>query len=585
MTLDGPGELDPAWSGSLTADARFAGTPEAGKLSLSGDGDRLSVGQAEVDKLLAGAMRLDLELAVRAGVLLLSSAQLDGTNLTVSALGTGQSDELEVQGRIRDLGLLASGYSGPVTLGGRLTPLAGGASMDLRIQGPAGIDTRVAGRFTNGQADLTVQGSSDAALLNVVADPATLAGALRLDLALRGQPALSSLSGRVTLSGGRIAYPYQGLSLTRTEMVADLAQGRARISATSELTSGGRLRVGGSIGLSAPFDGALDVQLDNLHLRDPELFDTTVNGALNLTGPLLGRARLVGRVRIGETELQVPSTGYASASDLEAVRHVNDSPAVRATRARAGLGAAAGAGQGGGGAISGPDWGLDVTVDAPRRIFLRGRGLDAELGGSIHLGGSLRSVVASGEIGLIRGRLDLLGKRLVLSDASLVLEGDLVPYITVVASNETEGIVSMVSIEGRADAPEVKFTSSPEMPQEEVLAWLLFGRGLQNISVFQAAQLANAVAVLAGRGGEGIVSKLRRGFGFDDLDITTSEDGTASVAAGKYIGKNIYTGIEIDQNGQSKINLNLDLRQGVTVKGRVGSDGQGGIGIFLERDY
>ena len=135
----------------------------------------------------------------------------------------------------------------------------------------------------------------------------------------------------------------------------------------------------------------------------------------------------------------------------------------------------------------------------------------------------MAAIVPTGAIQLIRGRLDLFGKRLTLSEASLALEGDLVPYITVVAANETDGVTSMVRIEGPADAPEVTFSSVPELPQEEVLAWLLFGRGLQTISVLQAAELANAVAVLAGRGGEGIIGKLRRGFGFDDLDVTTAE--------------------------------------------------------------
>ena len=80
-------------------------------------------------------------------------------------------------------------------------------------------------------------------------------------------------------------------------------------------------------------------------------------------------------------------------------------------------------------------------------------------------------------------------------------------------------------------------------------------------------------------------SEQRATFGFDDLDVQTSEDGTASVSAGKYISRNVYTEIEVDQDGKSQINLNLDLKKGVTVKGRVGSDGDSGIGIFLERDY
>ena len=117
----------------------------------------------------------------------------------------------------------------------------------------------------------------------------------------------------------------------------------------------------------------------------------------------------------------IPASGFASASDLAAVDHVNDTAAVRATRARAQVGSEGATSGGAGG--SGPDGALNVVVDAPNRIFLRGRGLDAELGGSVTLGGTLAAIVPTGAIQLIRGRLDLLGKRLTLSEASLALGG------------------------------------------------------------------------------------------------------------------------------------------------------------------
>ena len=186
---------------------------------------------------------------------------------------------------------------------------------------------------------------------------------------------------------------------------------------------------------------------------------------------------------------------------------------------------------------------------------------------------------------MIRGRLDILGKRLVLDRASLELEGTFVPQILVSASTANDGITSFVLIEGPANNPAVTFASNPELPQEEVLSQILFGRGLQNISPLQALQLANAVATLAGRGGEGLVGRLRQGFGLDDLDLTTADDGTTALRAGKYIAENVYTEVEIGQGGKSRLNLNLDLRKGVTLKGRIGDDGNTGIGIFVERDY
>ncbi|MDQ2065138.1 translocation/assembly module TamB domain-containing protein [Xinfangfangia sp. CPCC 101601] len=584
VSLANLGALDPQWGGGLQAEARFTGTPQDGSLTLTGQGNSLKIGQSEVDRLLAGQTDVSVEITLRDGGYLLSAAKLEGANLQASATGTPGSDLLQVTGRLRDLSLLVAGYSGPVSLSGQVTPTGSGAEMDLRLQGPAAIDLRVAGAYLGDTADLTLTGTADAAVVNAMADPLTLAGGLRADLALRGPIALSSLTGRVTLSGGRLAYPLAGFSLQRTELLADLSGGRAQLSGTAELASGGRVRLGGGLSLTPPLDAALDLTLEAITLRDPELFSTTASGALRIEGPLLGQALLSGKVFIGETELLVPSTGFASAADLEAVRHINDSAPVRATRARAGVGStpAGGSSASSGG---GPNWRLAVQIDAPNRIFLRGRGLDAELGGSVFLGGTLNAVSPTGAIELIRGRLDLLGKRLDLTEASLVMEGDLVPYVTVTATNDTDQVTSMVQIIGPVNDPVVSFSSVPELPQEEVLAWLLFGRGLDSISALQAAQLANAVATLAGRGGAGIVDRLRQGFGFDDLDVQTSEDGTASVSAGKYISRNVYTEIEVDQNGQSQINLNLDLRQGLTVKGRVSSDGDSGLGIFIERDY
>ncbi len=278
----------------------------------------------------------------------------------------------------------------------------------------------------------------------------------------------------------------------------------------------------------------------------------------------------------------MPSSGFSSAAALLDIGHVREPGAVRDTRRKAGL---LGDGPGNGARSQVRPVALDITISAPAQVFVRGRGIDAELGGELRLLGTTADVRPSGAFRLIRGRLDILGRRLVLSRADLTLEGSLVPQISVSASTESDGILSMVTVEGPADNPVVTFTSSPDLPQEEVLAQLLFGRGLDKISPLQAAQLANAVAVLAGRSGEGLVGNLRRNFGLDDLDLTTSEDGSAALKAGKYISENIYTEVEIDQDGKSQINLNLDLREGVTVKGRVGADGDTGIGVYLERDY
>jgi translocation and assembly module TamB len=140
-------------------------------------------------------------------------------------------------------------------------------------------------------------------------------------------------------------------------------------------------------------------------------------------------------------------------------------------------------------------------------------------------------------------------------------------------------------VSGPADAPEVAFSSSPDLPQDEVLAQLLFGRDVSSISALQAIQLASAVNTLAGRGGDGIIGSVRNAIDVDDLDITTDDAGNAAVRAGKYIGENVYTDLTITSEGDTEINLNLDLTDDITAKGSFASDGETSLGIFFERDY
>ncbi len=132
------------------------------------------------------------------------------------------------------------------------------------------------------------------------------------------------------------------------------------------------------------------------------------------------------------------------------------------------------------------------------------------------------------------------------------------------------------------------FVDAVEELRRELVALggvLLFGRGLDNISALQAAQLASAVATLAGRGGEGIVGRLRASTGLDDLDLATDDDGNVSVRAGKYLSENLYTDVQVGGDGKTKLNLNLDISPTLTARGSVDSEGESTVGLFYERDY
>ncbi len=580
------GALGPGYRGRAEMDAAFSGSADVGVLRVNGTGSNLGIGDQQLDRLLQGQSQLSATLRVKGGVLQVENAQVANPQVSLAATGAvaGAKRKITLDARLANLALIAPGFPGELRFSGTAEQDDRGYVLDLRGKGPGQTDATVMGRLsqTFDDANIVIAGTAQSALANVILEPRAISGPVRFDLKLAGPLRLSSLTGRLSLSSGRITDPDLGIALERTEAIVDLVGGTARVSATSEPSTGGKARLDGTLELISPFVADIDVVLNRVRLVNPDLYQTFADGALKISGPLSGGGQISGTINLSETEIRVPSSGFGGASGLPDLRHRAEPFAVQETRRKAGLiGLASERRQvRGSGAFS-----LDVNLLAPNRMFIRGRGIDAELGGSLRLTGRSDAIVPAGEFRLIRGRLDILGKRLVLSQASMALQGNFLPDISISASTESDGIVSFVTINGPVNQPEVAFTSNPDLPQEEVLSRLLFGRGLDTISPLQAAQLANAVAVLAGRGGVGVIGRLRQGFGLDDLDLTTGEDGTAALRAGKYLSENVYTEVEVDQEGKSQINLNLDIRPGVTVKGRFGADGETGIGIFVERDY
>ena len=574
--------LDLGLSGGLKGKMALTGPLEATVLTLDATGSDLAVGQTEVDLLLGGVTKLTAALAVSSGGAGIKALTLTNNQMRLDAKGQldGAGRRMAVEHRILDLGLLYPQFPGVLTSSGSIVQEAAFYALDLTTKGPGQISASLVGRLSSDlrRADLAITGTASAGLANKVAAPRSLSGPVGFDLKMQGPISLASLSGPVTFSGVRLADPGQAFALSDMAGTAQLAGGQAQVSGAARVTTGGSIGLTGSVSLTAPHVADLAVALTGVVLRDPDLYTTRIDGAVTVSGPIQGGAMVAGTVELGRTELRIPSSGFGADGALPGLQHRGQSAESRATRQRAGQISGAGPSE-----VA--SFALDLRVNAPNQVFVRGRGLDAELGGSLVLRGRSDAIVPSGAFNLIRGRLDILGRRLNLSQALLQMQGALIPFVRILASVESDGITASVLIEGPAFGPAVSFSSNPALPEDEVLARLLFDRGLDSLTAFQAVQLAGAVATLVGKGGEGLIGDLRRKAGIDNLDVTTAVDGATALTIGKYVSDKAYTEAEVRQGGKSSISLNLDVAPHITLKGQLDSDGQTGIGLFLQRDY
>ncbi len=580
-------------AGSVTLEAEGEGRVDGSRFDVTADAQAngLRTGIAQVDDLLAGGSTELAASAARDGAeapIRVRTFRLDAPGLDATAEGQvlGGSSDLGIDVRLANLATFVEGLDGPVTAQGRVGQAGQDIRLDLDLTGPQGTNAAVQGTLAESfdRADLSATGSLPLTLANPFLDPQALSGTARFDLGLSGPLAPTALSGTVTLENGRFVAPTVPAVLTGINGTARLGGGEVQLSISADKQEGGQIRVSGPISLQPDYRADLAIVIASVVFEDPRLYRTTLNGELGVTGPLTGGAAIGGTIRLGETELRVPSTGLGATGPIpDGLIHVNESPAVRETLRRAGLIEEPGAGgEGSGPAVAYP---LDLTIEAENRIFIRGRGLDAELGGQLQLGGTTANVIPSGRFELIRGRLDLLGQRIDLAEGAVTLQGDFDPVIRLVAEADTDEVTVFVVVEGQATEPEISFRSTPELPEDEVLSRLLFGRSIEDISPLQAAQLASAVATLAGRGGGGVVNNLRESTGLDDLDVTTDEEGNVGLQAGKYISENVYTDVTVDSAGEAEINLNLDVTELITVRGGTSNEGDTSVGVFFERDY
>ena len=533
-------------------------------------------------RLLAGTTLISGRAVQTPGTLLVQEARLANAGLSLAIDGQQRDGrpEMRVAAELRNIALVIPGIEGGARMTGTARDGGNAFALDLALTGPAGLNARIAGSLSKTlQADLRATGGLDIALVNPRIEPRSVQGPGQFDLGLNGPLLLSSVSGTAQVTGAQLVIPERNLRAQNMTAQAQIAGGQATISVVAPLTTGGTASVRGQVDLMPPLQADLTLTLDRARVIERQLFETLVSGQIDVRGALTQGPFLSGSVSLDQTEVRIPRVGLAQPGYIPPdIVHLDESVAARETRARAGIFRGESHGR-----IRRPAR-LDLQVDAPNRIFLRGRGLDAELGGTLRLTGTTADLVPIGQFGLIRGRLDVLGTRFTINEGFANLQGDLVPFVRLVASTERAGVTARIVLEGRADSPDIRFESIPELPEEEVVALLLFGRGLQNLSVFQAAQLASSLATLSGRS-EGIMEKLRRNLGVDDLDVRTDEDGETSVRVGRYLTENVYTDIEVKPQGDSEVSINIDLTPSLTARGRVDNDGRTGIGLFFERDY
>ncbi|MBV8455215.1 MAG: translocation/assembly module TamB domain-containing protein, partial [Acetobacteraceae bacterium] len=209
-------------------------------------------------------------------------------------------------------------------------------------------------------------------------------------------------------------------------------------------------------------------------------------------------------------------------------------------------------------------------------VFIRGRGMNVELGGAIAISGTTKAMQPRGMLKLRRGTFNLVGNTLTFNSGDIDFNGGSLtnPGIHLVAMSTVNGTVATLTVSGTARNPKITLTSQPELPQDQILALLLFHTSSDRLSPFQLASIAGGLAEISGTS-SGLTNPLQsvqNALGLDQLGVGGGPNGNPSLQAGRYVGRRLYVGAQESTGGQGAQGVvTYDLTHGLKLNATVGT--------------
>ena len=413
-------------------------------------------------------------------------------------------------------------------------------------------------------------------------DEHLISGNPKLDLRVAGTLAAPELYGSLTLSDGRYENLEYGVLVEDVSFNAALDGDRIQLTELSANDGAdGRLSGEGNIALRSDADSSLRLTLNSFRAAQGDQISAQLSGEATFSGTLLDH-RIAGsfttenvEVDIGQdlpatvVTLQVEEINFPSSAGAGTASQtpsdddtVSDEPAIA-------------------------DTALDVTLEVPGRLFVRGRGLDSEWRGNFTVTGTAEDPRIDGLLEPVRGTFSLAGKTFTLEKGSIrFLPEQSEPFLDLTLTYTASDLTARITLSGTAADPTIELSSDPEQPQEEIIAAILFGRNTGQLSAVEALQVAEAAATLSGSSGLDPLGKLRQILQLDTLTVTTDEEGRQRLSAGTYITDDLFVGFEQGvASGSGAAVAEYEVLPNIFLDARTSADSTGDVGVRWRLDY
>ncbi|MCE9650927.1 MAG: translocation/assembly module TamB domain-containing protein [Parvibaculum sp.] len=410
-----------------------------------------------------------------------------------------------------------------------------------------------------------------------------IGGGTHVALAARGDISAPRVSGVATVENGYYENTDSGTLLKDISARLEGSESQS-LDFTLQGSDGekGRVDAQGRISLAKGAFPAISISTSftNAHLVHRADVDMTADGQVELMGPSFppgpdAPLTLKGAVTTRALTIRIPERLPSSVARIEVVE-INGEPSRRIVADEA--------------PAVPVELDIKVKTGAPARVA--GRGLNSFWTGELAVAGTANRPLVSGRLDSERGTLDFAGKTFTLSKGVVRFPGayPVDPEFDVTLAYSRSDLKAAINLAGQSSAPEMTLSSTPTLPQDEILSRILFNKGVGELSALEAVQLARTLAELSGTnfggGGLGVLDRLQETLSLDVLRIDSAQSGATTVQAGKYIQKGVYVGVEQGAlASDSSVKVEIEVTPQITVDTRIGQNASGDVGVNWKWDY
>ena len=401
-----------------------------------------------------------------------------------------------------------------------------------------------------------------------------LSGAVALAADVSGQLNDPHLNGVVKATS--LTYDNESIGTRITNIALDGRFTNDRLELTSFTGRAGEGTVKGngwvSLAAAQKFPMLIHVEMANARLARSDSINSTVSGTIDVTNSEADGGLIKGELRLPQLKYVIVKQAAAEVAVLDGVRRKGEDTTTQSAIALPAF------------------WRLDISARADNQIFVSGMGLESEWSARLRVTGTTKDPRIVGTMKVVRGNYTFAGRSFDIDTGTITFDGGPVtdPEINLTASASVQDVEGVIKVTGSAERPSIAFSSTPALPQDEILSRMLFGESVANISPTEALQLASAVNGLNG-GSDYLnpLGALQSATGIDRLRVIGADTSTGrgtSVAAGKYLTNNVYVEIVTDAKGFTATQLEVALSRSLSILSTTGNAGTG-ASVRYSKDY